>query len=144
MAEKEIEKKEEQTTSGSNNKHHTNESFKDLLAYLFAPDADRMPELTDLPLGWMNTLTWMVTVEETIKQETDTLLNYLNKRRKNGNIAKLDDNITQLSPEWRMAMYKHRRSIENAGRMTASTLAMKQLELQILEKETTGGDPDKW
>ncbi len=105
----------------------------DLLHHLFEPDDDRLPELTDIPLNQVNPLSWMVVYEEATKQLAESAQRSIDKNKEK------NERPVLLSSIWRKFFYKHRRSLENQGRMIASTLAMKQLEMKEFEGE--GTDP---
>lgn len=107
-----------------------------LLKYTFEPDDDRLSELTDIPLNQVNPLSWIITFETATKQ-LEELIEYAARKKAGENGASKPKPVL-LSEVWRKYYYKHRRSLEGAGKMMASTLAMKQLETQ--EPDFEAGD----
>lgn len=110
-----------------------------LLKYIFEPEDERLPELTDIPLNQVNPLSWMVTFEEALEILAGNI-EYVTKKKANGHISPQNSDRVLLSSIWRKSFYKHRRSLDGSGKMMASTLAMKQLETQ----EPTGDMEDQF
>ena len=104
----------------------------ELLGYIFEPSDERLPELTDLPLNQINTLSWMTVYDEQTRMMARAAQYAIDK--KNGNKAVKPEPML-LSEVYRKAYYQHRRSLEGSGKMMASTLAMKQLEMQATTEE---------
>ena len=113
-----------------------------LLQYIFEPDDDRLPDLTDMPLNQVNPLTWLATFEaaenDLVKRMTEIGKAREKAVEEGGAIGKIKFEPVSLSNIWRKYYYKHRRSLEGAGLFRAAQLANKQLETQ--EMQAQGGE----
>jgi len=105
-----------------------------LLGYIFEPTDERLPELTDVPLNQVNSLTWMATFEEATNDLAARIRYVRTPVEERTRVYK----PKLLSETWRRNYYKHRRSLGGFGLMRATQLANKQLETQVGE----GGMPD--
>lgn len=110
----------------------------ELLTYIFEPSDERLPELTDLPLNQMNTMSWTVVYNEQAKMMARAI-QYAIDKQNGGNPEKPE--LVLLNEVYLKAYYQHRRSLEGSGKMMASTLAMKQLEMQQQVEE---GKVEEW
>ena len=102
--------------------------IKDILKYIFEPGDDHLSELTDIPLNQVNPLAWMITFEVAFEQMAKEMEYEEAKSQGEENVQ--PPKRILLSNVWRKAFYQHRRSLEGSGIMRASTLAMKQIEMQ--------------
>lgn len=133
-----VPKVKEGQQDGTQNGHDENATIE-LLKYIFDPSKERMPELTDVPLNQINPLSWIITFEAL----TRSLMKYMKycQDKRHGVETPRPDPLF-ASETWRFAFYQHRRSIDGSGKMMASTLAMKQLELTELQEE--GKERQDW
>jgi len=135
MADKTLATKSKDTGVGEEGgeKKHGDECAIYLLKYLFEPTRKQLMGLTNIPLAQVNNLAWMAVYDVATEQACD----YMRwKERKRLAEEKGDDfnepmpDMLSLSGVWSEIYSWLRRSIDGSGVMTASTLAMKQLEMQ--------------
>lgn len=139
MGDKDKDKTGGQATEGGDEKGG-GEAAIYLLRHIFEPTRKQLMGLTNIPLAQVNNLAWMAVFDVTTEQFCDYMKWKAQKRdaeRRGEDFDKPMPEFFSLSGVWREIYAWLRRSIDGAGVMTASTLAMKQLEM-----EEMGGEPE--
>lgn len=139
-----------------------------ILKYLFEPTRKQLMGLTNIPLAQVNNLAWMAVFDVATEQMCEymdyTQMKKLFEKDKEAYLKKVQSRVEakglvfnrehfeefiqdppmflSLSGVWSEMYSWLRRSIDGSGVMTASTLAMKQLEMQELGGEME--EPTKW
>jgi len=113
-----------------------------LLKYLFEPTKKQLMGLTDIPLAQVNNLAWMAVFDVATEQMCEYMTYKEKCKREGEGFDGAPPEIFSLSAVWSEIYSWLRRSINGAGVMTASTLAMKQLEMQEMGADQE--EPLKW
>lgn len=121
-----------------------NESAQKMLYhFILDPPPDRLPELTDLPLLQIPVLNHMATFDAVLRESAARVKYAIDCRRyqeaqknggkdRNGNKVEKPEEpgVVLPSEEFRVWLYKHRRSLGGQGVIRAAVLAERQLEVQ--------------
>lgn len=109
------------------------------LRYLMDPTLKQLQGLTNIPLGQINNLTWMV-VYDMATEQLAQYVDYKNrlkewKENPKGKEKPKFPMLFSLSEVWREAYQWLRRSINADGMMMVTQLALKQMEVEEAENE---------